>query len=86
MATMHAHDDRDPGYLSYMLRMWRTRDGQGQPVWCASLEEPGSHETARFGDMPAMFAFLQHQLGLAPPGEWAREELLPGNIGIDGDY
>jgi hypothetical protein len=81
---MNAPDDRDPRYRSYMLRMWRTRDGQGQPVWCASLEAPGGHETRRFGDMQAMFAFLQRQLGLAPPGGCAREELLPGSIEIDG--
>ncbi len=68
---MNAPDDLDTRYRSYMLRMWRTRDSTGQPVWCASLEEPGSHETARFGDMRAMFAFLQSRLGLAPPGEWA---------------
>jgi hypothetical protein len=82
---MKAHDDRDPGYRSYMLRMWRTRDGQGQPVWCASLEAPGSHETARFGDMRALVAFLQRQLGLAPPGGCTREERLPESIGMDGD-
>jgi len=84
MVTMTAHDDLDPRYLSYMLRMWRTRDSTGQPMWCASLEEPGSHETARFGDMGAMFAFLQSRLGLAPPGERAREEPLPESTEIDG--
>ncbi len=65
---MKAHDDRDLHYQSYMLRLWSKRDSTGQPVWCASLEAPGSHETASFGDMCSMFAFLQRQLGLAPPG------------------
>jgi hypothetical protein len=82
---MTAHDNRDARYLSYMLRLWRTRDSTGQPVWCASLEEPGSHETARFGDICSMVAFLQDQLGLAPLGEPAREEPLPECIELDGD-
>ena len=33
------------GYLSYMLRMWLRRDSNGEPVWSASLQEPGSHRT-----------------------------------------
>ncbi len=80
---MNAHEDPETRYLSYMLRMWRRRDGAGQPVWCASLEEPGSHQTASFGDMRAMFAFLQSRLGLAPPGAPAPEESLAGCSGSD---
>jgi hypothetical protein len=78
--NMNAHKDLDTRYLSYMLRMWRKTDGQGQPVWCASLEEPGSHQTARFGDMPSMFAFLQRRLGDTA----AQEGSLPGSTDTDG--
>jgi hypothetical protein len=67
-------DDREPLYLSYLLRLWRKRDDQGRPVWCASLEEPGSHQTVRFKDVPALFAFLRTQLGSATPGGPANEE------------
>ena len=67
-------EDREPSYLSYLLRLWRKRDDQGQPVWCASLEEPGSHQTVRFRDLPALFAFLQTQLGSATPGGLVQEE------------
>ncbi len=81
---MKAHDDLEIRYLSYMLRMWRTRDSTGQPVWCASLEAPGSHQTASFGDLCSMFAFLQRQVGFAPPGERTREEPLPESNEIDG--
>jgi hypothetical protein len=56
-----------------MLRLWRKTDNQGQQVWCASLETPGSHQTVRFGDLPALFAFLQTQLGSSTPGEPASE-------------
>ena len=66
---MNSHEDPDSGYLSYMLRMWRIRDCNGKAVWCASLEEPGSHHTENFGDADAMFAFLQSQLGIEKPGE-----------------
>lgn len=82
---MTAHDNRDTRYLSYMLRLWRMRDSTGQPVWCASLEEPGSHATARFADICSMVTFLQDQVGCAPLGERAREEPLPEWIGMDGD-
>ena len=64
---MKTPDDGAPRYLSYLLRIWRMTDGQGQPVWCASLETPGSHQTRRFRDLPALFAFLQTQLESATP-------------------
>ena len=62
---MNSQEDLDPNYLSYMLRMWRARDSNGRQVWCASLEEPGSHHTESFGDTEAMFTFLQGRLGNA---------------------
>jgi len=80
---MNAHDDPDTHYQSYMLRMWRKRDGAGQPVWCASLEEPGSHETASFADVRTMCAFLQSRLGLVPQGAPAPKEPLPERGGPD---
>jgi hypothetical protein len=85
MATMKAHDDLDTCYLSYLLRLWRKRDGAGRLVWCASLEEPGRHQTARFGDLGALLAFLQGQLERAPLGERTPEAPLSGSISIDGD-
>jgi len=42
-------------------------------VWCASLEEPGSHVTESFEDTNALFAYLLTKLGIegadghAPP-------------------
>lgn len=59
------------GYVSYMLRMWRKKDGNGKVVWCASLEEPGSHHTESFEDTNAMFAYLRSKLGIEheEPGE-----------------
>ena len=70
----NSRDDREPLYLSYLLRLWRKRDDQGRPVWCASLEEPGSHQTVRFRDVRALFAFLRTQLRSATPGGPANDE------------
>ncbi len=55
---MKAPEDLERHYQSYMLRMWRKRDSQGQPVWCASLEEPSSHQMESFGDLRAMSLLL----------------------------
>ena len=71
---MYSQEDSDTDYLSYMLRLWRIRDGNGKEVWCASLEEPGSHQIQSFGDADGMFAFLQSQLGNERPGEHIQQE------------
>ena len=75
---MKADEDSEMRYQSYLLRMWRRRDGAGQPEWCASLEEPGSHQTRSFGDMQALIAFLLSRSGLAPSGAPA-PEVPPGS-------
>ena len=46
-----------PGYLAYMLRMWRVDTGRGH-VWHASLESPHTGERVGFGSLEALFAFL----------------------------
>ena len=71
---MHSREDPETRYMSYMLRMWRTRDSSGELAWRASLQEPGSGHTESFGDADAMFMFLQSQLGNEKTGEDARQE------------
>ena len=66
---MHPQQEIDTDYLSYMVRIWRKWDGNGKPVWCASLEEPGSRHTERFEDTDAMFTFLQRKLGIEKSGD-----------------
>lgn len=51
-----------------MLRLWRKKDGNGKTVWCASLQESGSRNTESFGEMSALFAFLQNRVGTLNPG------------------
>ncbi len=65
---MNSQDDHDTRYLSYMLRVWLKRDSKGEQVWCASLEEPGSRHTESFGDVSAMYSFLQRRLDAEMPG------------------
>lgn len=73
---MRSQEDPETRYLSYMLRMWRTRDSNGKAVWCASLQEPGSHHTHSFGDADDLFMFLQSRLGIEKPGDHGQQEQL----------
>jgi len=72
--------DADRVYLSYMLRMWCRRDSNGELVWCASLEEPGSRHTESFGDIGALFAFLHRRLGLEIDAKNVRNEENQGGL------
>jgi hypothetical protein len=47
-------------YLSYLLRLWQTSD-EGEQVWQASLETPGTGERRGFGSIADLFDFLQDQ-------------------------
>ena len=49
------------GYLSYLLRLWETSDGEND-VWRASVERPGTGERRSFADVQALFAFLLHEI------------------------
>ena len=71
---MHSQEDPETRYLSYMLRLWRTRDRDGEAVWRASLEEPVSRHTESFADADALFTFLQSQLGIEKSGDHAQHE------------
>jgi hypothetical protein len=55
-------------YLSYLLRMWQTRDG-GKTSWYASLEQPGTDERQGFATLDELFQFLRKQAsGVKRPG------------------
>jgi hypothetical protein len=49
-------------YLSYLLRIWQTCDGQKE-IWRASLESPGTGERRGFADLESLFAFLAAEVG-----------------------
>lgn len=47
-------------YLSYLLRMWQTSDGE-KDVWQASVQSPGSEERHGFASLEELVDFLQAQ-------------------------
>lgn len=58
-----------PGYLSYLLRLWRVSgagnlDGMGRKaIWRASLESTRAGERKGFAGLDELFDFLQEQTG-----------------------
>ena len=60
-------DDRQPDYLSYLLRLWRVGRGQ-EACWRASLQRPGVEEPLWFAGIEEMFAFLRAETGKAENG------------------
>jgi hypothetical protein len=59
---MNAQPDTNLDYLSYLMRLWSTKNGEGH-VWRASLEEPLTQEVYCFEDLQSLFAFLLAQIG-----------------------
>jgi hypothetical protein len=55
------HRKHESPYLSYLLRLWQTRDGDEQ-VWRASLESPGTGEWRGFGSLAALVAYLEQEI------------------------
>jgi hypothetical protein len=53
-----------PDYLSYLLRMWRAREG-GSDVWRASLHSPQTGEQVSFRTLDELFVFLRRETGTA---------------------
>jgi len=54
----------DKGYRSYLLRLWQTSD-DGELIWRASLETPGTRKQYGFANLKDLFDFLEAQT--APP-------------------
>ena len=65
---------REQRYLSYLLRLWQTGDGEEQ-VWRASLQAPGSGERHGFATLQDLVDFLQTQTEQEKRGGNMKEEL-----------
>jgi len=57
--------NRQRRYLSYMLRLWETSNGEKQ-IWRASLESPGSGQRQAFASLQSLIDFLEAQIGPQP--------------------
>jgi hypothetical protein len=57
-----------PGYVSYILRLWRERGGQ-MSWWRASLQDPRTGERVGFAHLDELVVFLREQIGLVQPAE-----------------
>lgn len=54
------HEIPKTRYLSYLLRLWETADGE-QRFWRASLERPGTGERRSFATLETLFAYLMQE-------------------------
>ena len=64
--------DKQRRYLSYMLRLWETSDGERE-IWRASLESPGSGQRRGFASVQSLIDFLEAQTSQTAP----RNERVP---------
>jgi hypothetical protein len=48
------------GYIAYLLRLWRERDGE-LSRWRASLQDPRSGERVGFARLEELFRFLRQE-------------------------
>ncbi len=52
---------RSQRYLSYLLRLWPTRDG-AQQIWRGSLENPLSGERQGFASLDELLDYLRREM------------------------
>lgn len=65
----------DKGYRSYLLRLWQTSD-DGELIWRASLETPGTRQRVGFATLRDLCEFLTAQT--AAPSESDGRAQPPG--------
>lgn len=56
-------EQEQPGYLSYLLRLWRASDDKG-PTWRAGLKSSHTGEEVGFGSLDDLFDYLRREAGL----------------------
>jgi hypothetical protein len=65
--------EEQPGYLSYLLRLWQVPGSEGMD-WRATLESAQTGERVGFEDLEVLFQFLREQAGLQS------EEVMNGEL------
>jgi hypothetical protein len=53
--------EKEPRYLSYLLRLWQTRN-RGSLVWRASIEDAHTSVRRGFADLAGLLAFLEREM------------------------
>ena len=48
-------------YMAYLVRLWQV-NGEGQPAWRASIEDPHTGEQRGFASLENLVAFLREQM------------------------
>ena len=56
------NEANERSYQSYLLRIWRT-GSYGERTWHCMLENPHTGQRHGFGDLDALCAFLQRDIG-----------------------
>jgi hypothetical protein len=59
----NAHQDEEPEYLSYLLRLWCVGGDKGR-VWRASLQSTQTRQQVGFAGLEALFEYLQAQTSI----------------------
>jgi hypothetical protein len=73
-------------YLSYLVRLWRT-SSNGEQIWRASVESPGSGRRQGFSSLQELFSFLEAQANRAElDDEHDRAYDSHGTEKLGGDY
>ena len=62
-----------PGYRSYLLRLWRIGTGE-PPSWRASLEDARTHQRRNFASLEQLYTFLIDETDGAPESDDAVSE------------
>jgi hypothetical protein len=65
-----------PGYLAYMLRMWRVDTEEGI-AWRASVESPHTGERQGFASLETLFAFLTEKTEGTPASSEDNRSIEP---------
>lgn len=78
-------EPRQRRYISYLLRLWQTRDGT-RSIWRVSLEDPYAGECRGFADLEQLCAFLKQKISAdgGSDGQPVEQKRKEGDAGDRG--
>jgi hypothetical protein len=57
--------EEQPGYVSYLLRLWQEGSGERGTIWRAALESTRTGELETFASLDELFDYLRERTGMA---------------------